>query len=120
MKALEARGLVKKQVNAKDRRSNHLSLTAKGRHLLRRDPLIQTVAALELLGNTTQRSLDAGLEALLSARLATQDRQPFGQCRDCRYFAQRHSDGGPHYCQLLEEPIAKLEADSICFEQLPA
>lgn len=117
--ALESRGLVKKQVNASDRRSNHLSLTAKGRNLLRRDPLSDTVDAIEQLGTKTQSALDAGLGALLSARLATQERQPFGQCRDCRYFARRHPDGEPHYCQLLKETIAESEADSICFEQQP-
>ncbi len=120
LKALQAKGLVKKRVNSKDRRSNHLSLTAKGRNLLKQDPLIATVEALEELSGATQNGLHAGLEALLSARLAAQDRQPFGQCRDCRYFARRHPDGDPHYCQLLQEPLVEFEVDAICFEQRPA
>lgn len=119
LKALEARGLVKKRVNTRDRRSNHLSLTAKSRSLLSRDPLTATVAALDDLSRPTQSALDVGLEALLAARLASQDRQPFGQCRDCRYFARRHVDGSPHFCQLLKEPLAESEADAICFEQRP-
>jgi len=119
LKALETRRLVKKRVNTKDRRSNHLSLTVKGRNLLGRDPLVATVAALDDLNLSTQSALDNGLQTLLSARLAAQDRQPFGQCRDCRYFARRHPDGGPHFCQLLKEPLAKSEADAICFEQRP-
>ncbi len=120
LKALETKGLVKKRVNSKDRRSNTLSLTAKGRKLLSRDPLISTVHALERLGSSQHSALADGLEALLSARLAAQDRQAFGQCRDCRYFARQHADGQPHYCQLLKEPIATSEASAICFEQIPA
>lgn len=120
LKALESRGLVKKKVNTSDRRSNHLSLTAKGRNLLKRDPLIATVAALDELSSRTQSALDTGLETLLSARLAAQDRQPFAQCRDCRYFARRHADGEPHFCQLLKEPLAESDAEAICFEQRPA
>lgn len=120
LKALESRGLVRKQVNNKDRRSNHLSLTAKGRKLLSRDPLNATVAALGDLGRSKQSALHNGLGALLSARLTDRDRQPFGQCRDCRYFAQRHPDGDPHYCQLLKETLAESDSHAICFEQRPA
>ena len=119
LKALESRGLVRKRVNARDRRSKHLSVTAKGRKLLGHDPLTATVAVLDDLSSRTRSALDTGLETLLSARLAAQDRQPFGQCQDCRYFARRHPDGDPHYCQLLKEPLAESEADAICFEQTP-
>lgn len=120
LKTLESKNLVKKRVNSNDRRSNHLSLTAKGRKLLSRDPLAATVDALAELGNSTQKTLDDGLQALLSARIASQGRQAFGQCRDCRFFARRHADGNPHYCQLLNEPLAASESLAICFEQRPA
>lgn len=120
LKALENKGLVKKRVNNRDRRSNHLLLTAKGRHLLGRDPLVATVAALGDLNRSTQSALDTGLATLLSARLSAQDRQPFGQCRDCRYFARRHPDGNPHFCQLLKESLVEPEANAICFEQRPS
>lgn len=117
--ALETRGLVKKQINAKDRRSKHLSLTAKGRKLLGKDPLIATIQAIEQLSRTTQQSLGKGLEGLLTSRLTARKRQPFGQCGDCRYFAYQHAGGGPHYCQLLQEKLAKADAHKICYEQLP-
>lgn len=119
LKTLEAKGLVKKRVDATDRRSNHLSLTARGRRLLGKDPLATTIAAIDELGSPAQRSLSGGLDALLTARLNAQDRQPFGQCQDCRYFAARHPDGGPHYCLLLQEKLARQDAGLICFEQQP-
>lgn len=119
LKVLDGKGLVRKQVDAKDRRSNHLSLTATGRKLLRRDPLGSTVAAIHDLKPADRKALAGGLDSLLLHRLAAQERKPFGQCRDCRYFAVTHPDGGPHYCQLLQEKIAKTDAGMICFEQSP-
>ena len=120
LNGLEKKGLIRKRTDQHDRRSKLLSLTANGRALLRRDPLNQTIAAIQLLADSTQQGLAHGLEALLSTRLAAQDRQPFGQCRDCRYFANSHPKGGPHYCLLLEEKLAESESVAICFEQQPA
>lgn len=118
LNALESKGLVKKQIDLKDRRSKHLSLSAKGKRLLRRDPLGVTVAAVSTLGRSAQQALNKNLEALLALRLTAQDRQPFGQCQDCRYFARQHPEGGPHYCQLLQEKLARTDARAICYEQL--
>lgn len=120
LNSLEKKGLIRKRTDQHDRRSKLLSLTANGRTLLRRDPLDQTVAAIQMLAEPAQLGLVQGLEALLRTRLAAQDRLPFGQCRDCRYFANAHPNGGPHYCQLLEEKLAESESVAICFEQVPA
>jgi DNA-binding MarR family transcriptional regulator len=120
LKTLENKGLLKKRVDGKDRRINHLSLTAKGRRLLGRDPLDTTIVAVNDLGDAAQRTLGKGLQTLLSVRLAAQDRKPFGQCRDCRYFARQHTEGNPHYCQLLQEKLAESDSLAICHEQLPA
>lgn len=117
---LENKGLVKKTIAKQDRRSKRLSLTAKGKRLLKRDPIATTGAALADLSESRQLQLARSLEAILSARLAAQDRQPFGQCRDCEYFAPRHKDGAPHFCRLLEEQLSASDADSICYEQRPA
>ncbi len=117
LKALESKGLIRKQVDPKDRRSNRLALTPRGRRHLARDPLQETVAALAKLPEGTRRSLDRGLEQLLTTRLEAQGRRPFGQCRDCAYFAHDHPEGRPHYCQLLKERLADADADAICHEQ---
>lgn len=119
LNALESKGLVKKRIDLKDRRSKRLSLSAKGKRILRQDPLGATIAAVNELGRSSQRALDKSLESLLALRLAAQDRQPFGQCHDCRYFAHQHPEGGPHYCQLLQEKLARTDAQAICYEQLP-
>ena len=120
LNALEARGLVVKQVDPGDRRRRRLSLSPAGRTLLERDPLTQTVAASRSLPEAQRTALARGLESILSARLDERQRRPFGQCRNCRYFARRHPGGAPHYCRLLDEPLAAEEQYLICHEQQPA
>ncbi len=117
--ALEAKGLVKKRVAQNDRRSRQLSLTAKGRGLLKHDPLRQTVIAIGSMTISVQNELEAALNGFLLDRLGAQNRQPFGVCRDCQYFARQHPDGEPHYCRLLNERLAEDDASAICFEQQP-
>ena len=117
---LEAKGLVTKQVDPADRRGRRLSLSPAGRTLLGRDPLAETVAAIRRLRGPQRTELARGLESILSSRLDARQRKPFGQCRDCRYFARRHPGGAPHYCRLLDEPLAEEEKNLICREQQPA
>lgn len=118
IKALEEKGLVANRVDPKDRRRNRLSLTAKGKRLLRKDPIGKMVEAIGALPVATRDSLAQALGKLLSSRLDAQGRQPFGQCRDCVYFAKVHEDGGPHFCMLLEEKLSKVESTAICYEQV--
>lgn len=120
LNTLEARGLIRKQVDSQDRRGRRLSLSARGRRLLRKDPLAETMSAIDALAESQRTGLAGSLERVLSWRLAARDRQPFGQCRDCRYFADRHREGKPHYCQLLNEPLSKSDSSMICQEQQPA
>ena len=123
--ALEARGLVTKQVDPVDRRGRRLSLSPAGRTLLMRDPIVETVTAIRRLSGPQRAEIARGLESMLSSRLDARQRKPFGQCRDCRHFARRHfarrhADGAPHYCRLLDEPLTEQEKNEICHEQQPA
>lgn len=60
------------------------------------------------------------LELLLTQHLLARRRQPFGLCKDCRYFARHHPEGAPHRCLLLEEALAESDSELICFEQVAA
>jgi DNA-binding MarR family transcriptional regulator len=117
LNALQGRGMVSKQINSKDRRSNHLSLTTKGLQQLQDDPLTSMQKAIAQLGDEQQALLESSLQELLTTRLIAQQRQAFGQCNTCIYFAVQHAEGQPHYCQLLHEPLVAEEASAICFEQ---
>jgi DNA-binding MarR family transcriptional regulator len=119
IKTLEANGLVRKQVDAGDRRRIRLALSAKGVKFLRKDPLLEMVGAIEQLPTVARGNLAEALELLLRNRLEAQRRQPFGQCLDCCYFASEHPEGGPHYCDLLKEKLNNVDARAICVEQMP-
>lgn len=119
VKALESKGLLNKRGDPKDRRRVRLTLTPKATRFLKDDPLGLTVAAVADLSEPTRQHLSAGLETLLTARLAAQGRLPFGMCRDCTYYARHHKDGDPHYCLLLNEKLAEADSQAICYEQLP-
>ena len=119
LRTLEGKGLVQKRVDPGDRRSKRLSLSDAARRLLQEDPLAETAAATGRLPEPQRAALARALEAILSTRLEARKRQPFGQCRDCRYFASQHAAGAPNYCLLLEEPLAAEESGSICHEQRP-
>lgn len=117
---LESKGLVKRTTHRADRRIKRLTLTAKGKSVLSRDPIEQTTRALASLDDGATQQLEAALQSILVARLTAHNRQPFGQCHDCRYFAKQHPEGNPHYCLLLEEKLDAIDANAICFEQQPA
>ena len=119
LRVLEGRGLVHKGVDPRDRRRKRLSLSGKARRVLMNDPLAATAAAATHLSDPRRESLAGALESILRARLAGRHRRPFGLCRDCRYFARQHAGGAPHYCLLLQEPLAEQESAAICHEQQP-
>lgn len=119
LQALEAKGLVKKQVDGRDRRVNRLELTPQGEQQLKSDPLADPAWSLSGLSDQGAKTVTRGLEQLLVARLDAQDRRPFGQCRDCVYFGREHPEGRPHYCQLLKAQLSNVDAAAICYEQQP-
>lgn len=116
---LTNKGFICKEDDSRDKRTTRLSLTHKGQQLLQNDPLLEAETALGSLSNTSRRQLGKSLTTYLSNLLAERERQPFGQCHLCRYFARNHPKGGPHRCQLVEEKLSETEADKICFEQNP-
>lgn len=120
LNTLETKGLIRKRVDNHDRRSKRLSLTARGRRLIQKDPLNATRDALARMASQTRDELNDSLEEFLTARLVLQGRKAFGQCRDCRYFAPQHEQGTPHFCRLLDEPLTANDSEAICFEQEPA
>lgn len=117
LKQLEARGLLEKRPDPRDRRSVHLQLTEAARALLAQvtppDFLLQ--ASRDMGDGAAQ------LEALLATLLGhiqRRERVPdFGLCRSCR-FHQRQ--GAQSTCGLTGEPLTPTEGELICREhQVP-
>ena len=117
LKALEGKGLVRKEADQQDRRSKRLRLTPRGRNLLKRDPAGEWIDQLNHLPAANRKDLARGLSALVSARLSAQGRAPFGQCQTCMYFLAEHAEGNPHYCDLLKTELTPDGAALICVEQ---
>lgn len=76
--------------------------------------------AVSALPAPIQRRMVEELGLLLNQLLAARERQTFGLCRECRYFARHHPEGAPHRCLLLEEVLSERDSDLICFEQSAA
>lgn len=119
VKTLEQKGLVRIRVEPGDRRRRRLSLTALGRQRLAHDPLSRLTDAVHQLPRAARLSLAAGLEQVLYARLDSEKRRPFGQCRDCRFFASDHPEGRPYFCTLLKAQLTRDDSAAICHEQVP-
>ncbi len=116
LKALEARGLIEKVADARDRRSVHLRLSAAAQALVAAiNPPEFLLTAVEQMGERAQ-VLEAAFADLLLQIQRSQDVSGFGLCRTCRFHQQR--DGGP-FCGLTREPLAPTEAELICREHRP-
>ena len=113
LKALEAKGLLIKTQDTRDKRSVHLELTAPARALL--DAVMPPdflLAAAERMGARSQ-DLEGLLLELLRNIQRGENVPSFGLCRTCR-FHQKVAGGS--FCQLTEEPLALIEVDLICRE----
>ncbi|MCY1518611.1 MarR family protein [compost metagenome] len=116
LKALEAKGLIAKRQDQKDKRSVRLELTPGARELLAAvTPPAFLVEAAAAMGQDA-----TALERLLGELLRTIQRQNdvpgFGLCKTCRFHQQR--DGEP-FCGLTLEPLARPSIELICREHAP-
>jgi len=117
LKALEAKGLIRKQPDEHDKRSVHLELTEEGRALIVEltPPAFLREAAAAMGARADE------LERLLKELLITIQRREqvpsFGLCHSCRFHQQRN--GGP-FCGLTQEPLAREAVALICREHQAA
>ncbi|MEP2989779.1 MAG: MarR family transcriptional regulator [Parasphingorhabdus sp.] len=117
--ALERKQLIEKHASKNDRRGVQLELTAEGRKLLERDPLLTVERTLERQPRSERQSVEDGLQTLLHALLEERSGKPFGICKNCTHF--KREGGGeeewPHFCQLLQVPLSREDSDDNCIEQ---
>lgn len=114
--ALEAKGLIERQANARDGRSVTLELTSAGADFLRSDPVSTLAAMIDASGEAAR--LADHLDAALRAAIAQRGGRAFGVCHSCRHFRRDCRKGAaPHHCVLLDEPLSAKESLLICAEQ---
>lgn len=115
--ALERKGLIRKEGRLEERRSIALTLTSKGRELLKRDPWLTIAAEAAAFEPRAINSLARGLANLLKAAIRRGDFPTFGQCQTCRHFARNAS--GKHRCLLLDLTLSHSDSLKICVEHEP-
>ncbi len=117
LKALEAKGLIVKHQDARDKRSVHLELTAPAQSLLAAVlPPAFISAAAQRMGKQADELEHLLLELLRNVQ-RNEDVPSFGLCKTCRFH--RQVAGGP-FCGLTEEPLAATDIELICREHQPA
>jgi len=113
LKALEAKALIVKTQDARDKRSVHLQLTDAARTLL--EALLPPAFLAE--GEARMGARGVQLETLLGELLREVQRSAdvpsFGLCGTCRFHQQ--VDGLP-FCGLTQEALAPSDAALICRE----
>lgn len=113
LKALEAKGLLVKTQDARDKRSVHLTLSEPARGLL--DAVVPPdflLAGAERMGTQAQDLEGLLLNLLRNIQQGT-DVPSFGLCRTCRFH--QTLPAGP-FCGLTQEPLAKSDINLICRE----
>lgn len=114
--ALEAKGLIERQANARDGRSILLALTKSGSRFLDSDPVRALAKTIDATGADARLADD--LEAGLRAAIAERGGRAFGACHTCRHFRRDQRTGAaPHHCALLDEALREGDAFAICVEQ---
>lgn len=117
LKALEAKGLIVKSQDSRDKRSVHLELTAAAQELLAAVlPPDFFSAAAQRMGDKA-RDLESLLGEMLRGIQREQDIATFGLCKTCRFH--RQVEGGP-FCGLTKEPLPRPAAELICREHKTA
>lgn len=115
LKSLVRKGHVAERRSLADRRSISYDPTDAGLALARRSGALAD--AIGTLTPADRDRLEAGLSAILRARLAAGGGKAFGVCATC---AHHRRTGGGAFCALLSVALEPAETGQICHEQVAA
>ncbi len=110
IRALEQRGLIRKEADALDGRVLHCLLTEAGERIAR---LAHPASFLTELPATRQTDAVTAALAILRALQAGRAFRTFGQCQTCRHFG---NDDGAFRCGLTGEALSAADSTKICRE----
>lgn len=112
VRALEAKGYIRRGPNARDKRVVALDLTESGRDLLAKDPIRQLEQAAASLPAEAGDAIVTGLSGLMAQLQHDCGAQPFGICARCGHF--RPEGGGEGRCGLTADLLPAPETDLLC------
>jgi DNA-binding MarR family transcriptional regulator len=114
LKALEKKGLLRKQVDASDRRLVHLKPTAKGLQLVERAfPAPALKQGFDQLSKPEGRATVETLRVLLRSVQQANDFKTFAPCKTCRYNKKQNSG---YFCELTQESLTVQDVELLCRE----
>lgn len=111
IKSLVQGGFLERRACETDKRSVQFEVTARGRDILRHDPLRHLVAALGGLTDADHQSLRRALPEIASSLALQRGDRGFGTCGDCKYFEDRD---GAAYCACVASDLAPFEIGQLC------
>lgn len=112
VRALEAKGYVRRGSDARDRRIVALDLTDAGRDLLAKDPIRQLEQAASALSAEAGDAIVTGLSRLMAQLQHDCGARPFGICARCGHF--RPEGRGEGRCGLTADLQPASETDLLC------
>lgn len=115
LKVLEREALIKKQLDSRDKRVTHLSLTDKGKDLLEGllpSPILSLAA--NQLGEEMIQQSNHNLAELLKVIQQSHGFKSFGQCLTCKHNEKRSQQ--EYFCLLTQEALSVEDVALICRE----
>jgi DNA-binding MarR family transcriptional regulator len=115
--SLVKKGLVRKQVDAKDARGVALFLTDAGKAMLAEDAALKMLGDVAALSDKTRKRFDRALDALLEQERLRQGEPSFGTCLDCTFYREA-STGLAAHCMKVNAAVTPDETTLICVEHV--
>ncbi len=117
VKALAAKGLLRKDVSGQDSRGVDLFLTEAGRDLLADDQVLTIQADIAALSDKTHRRFGRALDILLEQERLRHGEPSFGHCLTCKFYREA-STGLAAHCMKVNASVSAAEAELICVEHV--
>lgn len=118
IKALEAKGLIRRAKRDGDKRGVHLELTEDGQEVLEGDPLRRVEGIALASCGDTGAAADI-LRRLLDGLTAASGASTFGVCENCCHLCGAKSEAEGYRCGLTADPLDEGEVRKICQEFAP-
>lgn len=113
IKALEAKGMIRRAASGRDRRAVLLELTGEGRVALEDDPLHCVASVAGMLGDELDEA-SRFLDRVVDCLQAGNGSLGFGMCADCTHFCRNGFGGESHRCGLTGDPLSAVDSTKIC------
>lgn len=113
---LEGKDLLRKHLDAADKRKIHLQLTASGKDLYMRQFEVWR-AGLVNLNEDQQQDIKGSLHTLLSRLQDANQHKLFGACHSCKHLKR---EGKLYLCGLTKETLIDDDLEKICvYHEVP-